>query len=124
MKKEITLEQLVTDYDWAQVFADENAGNVSKAVHKAPPESGVSDAEFTRADVAEIIAAVNGDNDGPDWLGLFRLKDGRVVVASGGCDYTGWDCQAGNSLIACASLADAIQYGLSPQEWERLGGNA
>lgn len=88
---ETTLEELRDDYDWAQVFADENAGNVSKDVRKAPPNSDVSDAPMTRNDVVEIIAAVNGDRDGPDWIGVFRLKDGRFLVASGGCDYTGWD---------------------------------
>lgn len=118
---EITLEELLDDYDWAQVFADENAGNVDSAVEPAPPGSSVSTAEVSRTDVAEIIAAVNGENDGADWLGLFLLKDGRYLVASGGCDYTGWDCQAGNQLLACATLDDAMQYGLSESERERLG---
>lgn len=89
--KEITLEELVKDGDWAQVFADENAGNVTKTTDECPPGSGVARTPPNRADVVEIIAAVNGENDGPDWLGLFRLRDGRYLIAQGGCDYTGWD---------------------------------
>jgi hypothetical protein len=88
---QISLHELNNDSDWAQVFADENAGNVSKAVHKAPPNSDVSDAEFSRSDVKEIVAAVNGGYDELDWLGVFLLNDGRYAIAAGGCDYTGWD---------------------------------
>lgn len=118
---EITIEQLVDDYDWAQVFADENAGNVDKTIHVAPPGSSVSDATVCRADVAEIIAAVNGENDGAEWIGVFKLKDGRYLVASGGCDYTGWDCQAGNNLTVCKDMADVLQFGLSVEQRARLG---
>lgn len=117
---EITLENLLTDSDWAQVFADENYGNVSKAIHVAPPGS-CDDAEFSRSDVVEIIAAVNGENDAADWLGVFRLKDGRFAVASGGCDYTGWDCQAGNNLTVCKSMNDVLAFGLDESQRGRLG---
>ena len=75
------------DNDWAQVFADENAGNVSKDLEL----HGCSDAPVSREDVAEIVCMFDGDNDGPDWCGVFRLADGRFLAASGGCDYTGWD---------------------------------
>jgi len=90
-KVEVTLEELQNDADWAQVFADESWGNVDKTIHVVPPGSDVSDCVFYRSDVANIIAAVNGENDEDEWLGLFQLKDGRYVIASGGCDYTGWD---------------------------------
>lgn len=88
---EITLEDLRLDSDWAQVFADENSGNVDKTIHVVPPGSPVSDDPMTRGDVATIIAAVNGEHDERLWLGFFLLKDGRYLVAEGGCDYTGWD---------------------------------
>lgn len=89
--QEITLPVLLTDSDWAQVFADENDGNVSKNTDACPPGSDVDTAPPSRTDVVEIIAAVNGENDGQDWEGVFRLADGRYLLASGGCDYTGWD---------------------------------
>jgi len=120
MNIEITIEELLEDGDWAQVFADESWGNVDKTVQVAPPGADVDDAPFGRQDVEEIIAAVNGENDAADWLGLFRLKDGRYAVCSGGCDYTGWDCQAGNSMTVCATVEDALQFGLSEFERERL----
>lgn len=119
-KIEISLEDLKHDYDWAQVFADENAGNVSKDTTEVPPGSYVSTEPASREDVAEIIAAVNGENDGDDWLGVFLLKDGRYLIASGGCDYTGWDCRGGNCLLVAESYNDVLQFGLSEQEKERL----
>lgn len=119
-KIEMTLADMRQDCDWAQVFADKSYGNTDKTVSVAPPNSSVSPEPMTRDDVEEIVALVNGDNDGPDWLGVFRLRDGRFLVASGCCDYTGWDCQAGNSLIVCASLADVIQFGLTDAEKLRL----
>lgn len=88
---EITKDELCNDSDWAQVFADESYGNTDKDIHIVPPGSTVSDAPMTRSDVKTVIAAVNGENDKSDWLGLFELNDGRFLVASGGCDYTGWD---------------------------------
>lgn len=71
--------------------------------------------------MAYIIAAVNGANDESDWLGVFRLKDGRYAVCSGGCDYTGWDCHAGNYMLVAENFPDVLQFGLSDPEAERLG---
>lgn len=41
---EITLEELVSHTDWVQVFADENAGNVSKETTEIPMGSDISTA--------------------------------------------------------------------------------
>lgn len=119
--KEIDIPTLLTDPDWAQVFADESYGNVDKTVRVAPPDSKVSFAPMCRADVVEIIAVVNGENDEQEWIGVFRLADGRFLVAQGSCDYTGWDCQAGNALTVCASMEDVLAYGLTDIEKGRLG---
>lgn len=40
--------------------------------------------------VVEVIAAVDGDNDGDDWVAIGRLDDGRYFKIFAGCDYTGW----------------------------------
>lgn len=86
----MNVEQLCQDYDWKCAFADE--GNVSCGnCTKDLAAYGVTDAEFSRCDVAEVLASVNGENDGPDWVGVFRLKDERFATVTGGCDYTGWD---------------------------------
>ncbi len=120
-KIEITLPELMECYNWAQVFADENDGNVDKSTTAVPPGSSVDITPPCRKDVVAIIAAVNGERDGDDWLGVFLLQDGRYLIAEGGCDYTGWDCRAGNSLSVASSLEDAIRYGLNPEQQQRLG---
>ena len=88
---EITMEELMDSGDWAEVFADESSGNTSKETDPCPPGSDVDTSPPSRSDVAEIIAAVNGENDSEAWTGVFRLKDGRFLLADGSCDYTGWD---------------------------------
>ena len=90
--REITLAALVEDYDWGEVFGEGTGGNCDKSkIDACPPGAKIDLTPPNRADVVEVIAAVNGENDGPNWVGLFRLKDGRILLASGGCDYTGWD---------------------------------
>jgi hypothetical protein len=118
---EITLEELKDSYDWAEVFADRSSGNTTKETTEVPPGSDVSTRPASREDVIEIIAAVNGENDGEEWIGVFLLRDGRYLVAQGSCDYTGWDCQAGNSMVVASSWSDIMQFGLSDCEKRRLG---
>ena len=61
------------------------------AVSPEDPRKEEPQPTFTRADVKRIIAVVDGESDGPDWVCVGKLQDGRFFVASGGCDYTGWD---------------------------------
>lgn len=121
MIKEIELDELINDYDWEEVFGEGNGGNCNGVIQVIPPGAPVNSSGVSRTKVVEIIAAVNGENDGNDWVGLFLLDDGRYLIAEGGCDYTGWDCQAGNSLCVAGSLEDAIKYGLNPEQQKRLG---
>jgi len=115
---EMSLADMQEDYDWAEVFADESSGNTTTDI-ESPDGTDLS--PFTRQDVTEIIALVNGENDGDEWLGVFRLADKRILVATGGCDYTGWDCQAGNRLTVASTIDAAVQYGLTADEAARLG---
>lgn len=121
VKIEITLDELRDSYDWAEVFGEGGGGNCNNETDACPPEADINCTPPTRADVVEIVAAVNGENDGPEWIGVFLLRDGRYLVAEGSCDYTGWDCQAGNTMQVAATLQDAIQFGLTPERQERLG---
>jgi hypothetical protein len=96
------------NYDWAEVFkyAGGKANEWSEGV--GPPGACLG---FTgsveaceREDVAEIIAMQDGANDGPDWIGVFRMKDGRFLAVRAGCDYTGWGCGEGGSSQVAGTL--------------------
>jgi hypothetical protein len=82
------------DYDWREAFAYSGVpGSCSDEAY--PPErardsDGVSVAPFGAADVLKAIA-VDGENDGDRWLGVFELRDGRFGCLRAGCDFTGWD---------------------------------
>lgn len=108
-------------YDWAEVFGEGTGGNCSAII----PNWFIGDSEtkrdtFSREDVALIRGQVEGENDGPDWVVYGQLKDGRWFVARGGCDYTGWDCQAGNSGDVASTEATLIRYCLSDYERDRF----
>lgn len=105
------------DYDWAEVFGEGSGGNCTAInPQPAPPMSKVSTVTFGREDVVEIFQMEVGENDGPDWIIYGRLKDGRFFCARGGCDYTGWDCQAGNSGGVAETKEHIIRFGLTEDE--------
>lgn len=49
---------------------------------------------FALRDIEKVLAVYEGENDGEDWSWILKLKDGRIALLVGGCDYTGWDCQS------------------------------
>lgn len=76
---------------------------------------------FTRADVVEVIAKSDGENDERSWLGFFRLRDGRYAFLTASCDYTGWDCQASGYAIVGGIAVDMIRFAMGREDRERLG---
>ncbi|HYE07683.1 MAG TPA: hypothetical protein VEL07_19345 [Planctomycetota bacterium] len=93
------------NYDWKEAFGYAGEPDTcATAYQDGPKVSGVlgytgSIALFTRADVAEIAGMVDGENDEAPWIIYGRLNDGRWFFLEAGCDYTGWDCQAGGSAV-------------------------
>ncbi len=65
-------------------------------------------APFRLEDVAYVLAALMGENDGPDFHWIVAMKDHTYAYVSGGCDYTGWDCQSGGSAEIFVSLREAM----------------
>lgn len=58
--------------------------------------------------IEKVLARIDGENDGPEWHWLLKLKDGRFAYAFGGCDYTGWDCQSSLNVNTYETLEDAV----------------
>ena len=117
MKIEATIEEIKNDYDWEEVFGEGDGGNCTQEVdsHDGTPTDPV-----LRADVVEVLASVNGENDGDSWICIVRLADGRLACCEGSCDYTGWDCQAGNTITVASSIGSLIDSGVTPEWCRRL----
>lgn len=45
------------------------------------------------SDVTKILLEITGENDEYAWHWIVRTKEGFAYI-TGGCDYTGWDCQS------------------------------
>lgn len=103
----------ISDYDWEQAFGFASPDPI--------PGYAGSITAFTRQDVETIIAKDDGANDGPEWIGVFKLRDGRFACLRAGCDYTGWDCQCGGNSQVASSQKDIIRFGLTTEERTRLG---
>lgn len=108
-------------YDWAEVFGEGSGGNCTPIIPNAPPNYSIDKSKFSREDVARIYGQVDGENDGLDWVVWGRLKDGRFFVARGGCDYTGWDCQASNCGDVARTKKDLVRFGMTDEERSRFG---
>lgn len=120
--------QELEGYDWAEAFAyagetRSDGWGLSGAadVRAANPQGKVRLDPFSREDVAKLVACIEGENDGPSWEALGRLKDGRWFFLSACCDYTGWDCQAGGTATVARTKTELLRYGMTDHEKRRLG---
>lgn len=76
---------------------------------------------FGPQDIQQVLAVIEGENDGANWHWVLQLKpesavDGKwFAYLTGGCDYTGWDCQSSASsdfwldpISACHDYSDLL----------------
>lgn len=89
------LEQIQNSYDWREAFGYAGEPETCAARYNGGPDvQSMDDAAstpFDLSDVAHIEHHAEGENDGPSWIAVGRLNDGRFFYLSAGCDYTGWD---------------------------------
>ncbi len=121
----------LNNYDWANVFGyagekSEDSGDWQNCIHGYKlPRSVVGNTceltPFTRNDVKRIVGLVDGCNDEEDWVGVFELLDGRYAFLKAGCDYTGWDCQAGGDAYVATNIDHLVQFGMDEYSRARLG---
>jgi hypothetical protein len=103
-------------YDWPEAF-DEGTANISGAL----PGDGYDLTPFSIEDVVLILWMDEGENDGPDWIIAGVLQDNRGFFLSAGCDYTGWDCQAGGHAVICNSIEELLLFGIDDGDKDRFG---
>ena len=109
-----TINELREDYDWREAFK-----YAADAGERTEGYAGDC-AGFGFDDVAEVIASDDGENDGAEWIAVFRLHDGRFAYLAAGCDYTGWGCQESGQTWFAASLDALVQWGLTSDARGRL----
>ena len=84
-------------------------------------ESAFSYFPVSRDQIKRVIKSEEGANDGADWIILAETTHGLFLAGRAGCDYTGWDCQAGGSGSLHSTEEAAIRMGLTRGERERFG---
>jgi hypothetical protein len=110
------------DYDWAEVFGEGMGGNCKPITPgRAPMDTTTPNTSFGREDVDLIMGQSEGENDERSWIVWGQLKDGRWFIARGECDYTGWDCRAGNSGDVAPTAELLIRFGMDIDERTRFG---
>lgn len=102
----ISIRQLKDSFDWQEAFKYADG--------------------FTIDDVVEIQHAIEGENDGDDWIIWGRLRsavpgDGPWFCLKAGCDYTGWDCQAAGTSYVASTRKLLIRMGMDFGMRQRFG---
>ena len=75
---------------------------------------------FGVQDVAKVYKMSAGENDGAAWIMFGRLKDGRHFFLNAGCDYTGWDCQAGGDAWVSTDKERLIHSAMGIEDRRRF----
>lgn len=102
----ISVDEMKADYDWKYAFHEAFGGG--------SPVSSVD----------EVLAAVSGENDGPEWVAVVKLGEpySKYAVVAAGCDYTGWDCQASGVVEFYETADEACScMALGNDQRDRLG---
>lgn len=107
--------------DWCEAFGYAGeGGSWAGGAHVNPvPGSQAGNEPFTRADVTMLLGLAEGDNDGPNWVCVGRLRDGRWFCLRAGCDNTGWSCSATGDASVAGTAAELLRLGMSADERAR-----
>ena len=59
------------------------------------------------SDLVDVLLEITGENDEASWHWIVKTASGYAYI-SGGCDYTGWDCQSGAERFDAATQEAAL----------------
>ena len=108
------------EYDWSEAFGYCNPPGV--VLPERNNDNPVSlRKNYSREDVETILYSSEGENDGLSWIMVGKLKDGRYFYLNAGCDYTGWDCQAGGFSEVAMNLDNLLRFGCDDDARNRFG---
>lgn len=111
----MNLEEFKSNGDWRCCFNEAFGIGFSWNDEQSPVDT-----------VKRVIHSVEGENDGDCWLALVEFNEGTQKMpfakVYAGCDYTGWDFQAGGNVKFYATEAElTLPTTLTKDERERLG---
>lgn len=69
-----------------------------------------NDVDVDLDNVKQVLVVWQGENEGDEWRWIFVTHDSRYAFMSGGCDYTGWDCQSSCSVEYFPTIAEAVRH--------------
>lgn len=111
--------------DWANVFGwagEENGAKNTIGRRKAavlPPAiraPGESEVVVTREDVAQVAYLREGEAGVREWVGCFKLKDGRWLFVAAACQHGGWEKGGGTGGASVAPTArDLVEHAMSEE---------
>jgi len=113
MAQQCSVEEIKDSYNWQQAF------EVSRSMPCANYNGNSTGISVN--DIVQVIASDEGAHDVENWLGVFRLLDGRCIFVTAWCDYTGWDCQSGGQIWVAEDLESLVQYAINTPDRTRLG---
>lgn len=123
------LERFRASYDWRSVFdfacggkSDGGTSGNAAGCFPCDCDTRTRSDEFKITDVADVIDASDGENDGAHFMCVVLLNDGRFAFLDAWCDYTGWDCQSGGEVLTSTSLRTIERAALTDEARERLPG--
>ena len=60
--------------------------------------------------IVKVLAEIEGENDGASWHWIVEFNNGKYAYITGGCDYTGWDCQSHANIYYGDSLEEVLEH--------------
>jgi len=105
-------------FDWRAFCEDGGVfDDLYYCLENNPPETPSSPStNWSPDDVLAICAEVPGANDELNWWWILALKDGRYVLLSAWCDYTGWNCRSGIEYNIVTDSAEAAALAATERE--------
>jgi hypothetical protein len=115
----IHLLQLLHLQERIPTMLEEEGARIRKPDYDLESYLNYNEDIYKLEDIANIHAEVSGHNDEDNWYWIIELKDGRFVLTSAGCYYTGWDCQSWGDSNVANSAEDAAM--LVPEKEDYTG---
>ena len=107
-------------YPYSYIGQDEYGYALADILRPIPVETeqATTDAGDFPRNIQEHFWIYPGENDRDSWLSCGILDNGNYFFYTGGCDYTGFDCQGGMSLWVSSSWQTIVDHAMTSADYE------